>query len=56
LLERWAIEEDLVEERVVAVSVDCEGAEEARRMGTRQRSIGIDRLGHGWLLCLFLVF
>jgi hypothetical protein len=35
LLERRAIEEDLVEERVVAVSVDGKGGEEARRMGTR---------------------
>jgi hypothetical protein len=35
LLKQWAIEEDLVEEQVVAVMVDGEWGEEARRMGMR---------------------
>ena len=47
LLEHQAIEEDLVEERVVTMLVDGEWTEEVRRMGMRQRSGGIDRLGHG---------
>jgi hypothetical protein len=56
LLERRAIEEDLVEEQVVAVSVDGKWTEEARRMGMRQRSGRIDRLGHGWSPYFFLAF
>ena len=47
LLERQAIEEDLVEEQVVTVTVDGEWTEEARGMGMRQRSGGVDWLGHG---------
>jgi hypothetical protein len=47
LLERQAIEEDLVEERVVAVTVNGKWTKEAKRMGMRQRSGGVDRLGHG---------
>jgi hypothetical protein len=47
LLEQQAIEEDLVEERVVTMAVDGEWGEEVRRMGMRWRSRGIDQLGHG---------
>ena len=47
LLERRAIKEDLVEERVVAMVVDGEWGEKVRRMGMRWRSREIDWLGHG---------
>ena len=47
LLERRAIEEDLVEERVVAMVVDGEWTEKARRMGMEQRIVRVDWLGHG---------
>ena len=56
LLEPRAIKEDLVEERVVAVTVNGKWTKEARRMGMRQRSGRIDQLGHGWLFHFFFAF